>query len=136
LNRRIEEFKVDYPIGASMILTKKSLQRLGLLSESYFLFFEELDWTTRIKELGGSLKILNVFDVLHKQGSSTQQNLKTDYNVFMESLLIKNRLVYARKHNRSNLIFIKLVIIFMVVPRKILKGQFELAKEIVKILLS
>lgn len=136
LEVKVQEYTVDYPIGASMILSTNSLQKLGLLSESYFLFFEELDWTTRIKKLGGNLKILNVFDVLHKQGSSTKQNVKTDYNVFMETLLIKNRLIYAKKHNRSNLIFIKLTIIFIVVPRKIYKGQFELAKAIVKTLLN
>jgi hypothetical protein len=136
LNRRIEEFKVDYPIGASMILTKKSLQRLGLLSEFYFLFFEELDWTTRIKKLGGHLKIISVFDILHKQGSSTKQNVKTDYNVFMEALLIRNRLVYARKYNKSNLIIIKFSIIFLVIPKKILNRQFGLVKELFKISLS
>lgn len=133
---RVQQYKVDYPIGASMILSKYSLQKLGLLSESYFLFFEELDWTLRIKKLGGKLKILDNFDVLHKQGASTKQNVKRDYNIFMETLLIKNRLVFAKKHNRSNIKIVKLSIIFLVIPKKFIKGQFALVKEIIKIVFN
>ena len=39
--------KMDYLIGASMLVSTTFLRDVGLMSEQYFLYFEELDWIVR-----------------------------------------------------------------------------------------
>jgi GT2 family glycosyltransferase len=40
---------MDYVVGASMFVPMHFLQEVGLLDESFFLYYEELDWATRGK---------------------------------------------------------------------------------------
>ena len=44
--KEVEE-KLDYVIGASMLISKNFLNSTGRLSEEYFIYFEEIDWITR-----------------------------------------------------------------------------------------
>ena len=41
----------DYVVGASMFARRSALETVGLLSEDYFLYFEEIDWAIRLKHL-------------------------------------------------------------------------------------
>jgi len=63
------EPKLRYVIGASMLVSKSFLQDVGLMNESYFLYFEEIDWAIRAKGryyLCYAPKSV----VYHKQGAS------------------------------------------------------------------
>jgi GT2 family glycosyltransferase len=35
-----------------MLVSKQFLETIGLMSEEYFLYFEELDWTLRARQVG------------------------------------------------------------------------------------
>jgi len=63
------EEHADYIIGASMLFTSDFFKKIGLLNESFFLYFEELDLAERIK---GIFKIgyASRSYVYHKEGSS------------------------------------------------------------------
>jgi GT2 family glycosyltransferase len=67
---RYLDCKVDFTVGASMIISKQYISTVGVMCEDYFLYFEELDWIFRAN---GKFKIaiepLSV--VYHKQGAST-----------------------------------------------------------------
>ncbi len=41
------ERRMSYVSGASMFVSRRFIETVGLLEESYFLFFEELDWVGR-----------------------------------------------------------------------------------------
>lgn len=43
------ERRLSYIIGASVLLTRKFLEQVGLMSEDYFFYFDELDWSTRAR---------------------------------------------------------------------------------------
>jgi GT2 family glycosyltransferase len=45
-------FDVDYVPGASALFRASALERLGLLPEHYFLYFEETDWCVRARRAG------------------------------------------------------------------------------------
>jgi hypothetical protein len=68
--QRIERL-MDYPAGASVLVRRDFLETVGLLAESYFLYFEELDWVIRARKKfdlaysPGSI-------VYHKEGRSIQ----------------------------------------------------------------
>jgi GT2 family glycosyltransferase len=69
LDGEIVESKMKYVIGASMLVRKSFLQKTGLMSESYFLYFEEIDWAIRAKDQC-LLTYAPKSVVYHKEGAS------------------------------------------------------------------
>lgn len=66
--RAIEE-SLDAPSGASTYATRQCIERIGFMEDSYFLFFEDLDWGARAKELG--LGYASGSIVAHRGGTTT-----------------------------------------------------------------
>jgi GT2 family glycosyltransferase len=63
------EAAMDSPSGASMYVTRPCIEKIGLMDESYFLFFEDLDWGVRGKAAG--LGYASDSIVAHKRGTTT-----------------------------------------------------------------
>jgi N-acetylglucosaminyl-diphospho-decaprenol L-rhamnosyltransferase len=63
------ESAMDSPSGASMYVTRPCLEQIGLMDESYFLFFEDLDWGVRAKKLGLGYASSSI--VAHQRGTTT-----------------------------------------------------------------
>jgi GT2 family glycosyltransferase len=64
------ERRMDYVAGASMLVSKKFLDSVGLMCEEYFLYFEEPDWYFRGRDRFG-LAYADRSIVYHKVGIST-----------------------------------------------------------------
>lgn len=96
-NPKLIAAKMDYIVGASMLVSKSFLQSIGLMCEDYFIYFEELDWALRSKgkyNLGFAPKSL----VYHKEGVSTGgsyrkkgKSLQSDY------FSLQSKLLFTRK---------------------------------------
>lgn len=84
--------KIDFPIGASMLVSKDFIKDVGLMCEDYFLFFEELDWVTRGKKKGWEFDVAWNSKVWHK-GSVTvgRSSKKSDF------FTLRSRLLFTRK---------------------------------------
>ncbi|MEM6407574.1 MAG: glycosyltransferase family 2 protein [Pseudomonadota bacterium] len=67
---RALEAKLGYISGASCLVSRDFLQTVGLMSEAYFLYCEEIDWATRAKGKF-SLALAETSIVYHKKGAST-----------------------------------------------------------------
>jgi GT2 family glycosyltransferase len=63
------ERALDSPSGASMYVTRKCIEQIGLMEDSYFLFFEDLDWGVRAKSLGLGYASNSI--VAHRRGTTT-----------------------------------------------------------------
>lgn len=85
--------ETPYAHGAAMLVRRSALEKSGPMPEEYFLYYEELDWSVRIR--GAGLRI--VYDprctVFHKESATTGQQspLRTYY-------LTRNRLLFARRN--------------------------------------
>jgi GT2 family glycosyltransferase len=66
------ESRMDYLVGASMLVSVDFLRLAGLLNEDYFLYFEEPDWYMRGKRRF-SLAYADKAVVYHKVGISTSR---------------------------------------------------------------
>lgn len=128
--------KANYPIGASMIIKYPDLESIGLLSEDYFLFYEELDWVYRAKQNGGSLKILPVFGIYHKQGNSTKSKINEQKSEFIDLVSMNSRITFAKKYNRKNLGFIYLSILTLTIGNRIWQRNFKIIPKILKMVFS
>jgi hypothetical protein len=84
------EARIDYLAGASMLVSADFLRVVGLMSEEYFLYFEELDWYIRCKRRY-SLVYADKAIVYHKVGNSTDTwnavNSKTTEKFYLRSQL-------------------------------------------------
>lgn len=70
----------DYITGCLMLLPVDVIKKIGLMDESYFLYYEETDWSVRIKKAGYKLIYDPKSVIYHKVSSSTKKiNYVMDY---------------------------------------------------------
>ena len=79
-----------YVHGAAMLIKREVIEKVGLMPELFFLYYEEIDWSANIKKHGYELWYEPLCRVLHKESQSTGQDspLKLYY-------LTRNRLLFA-----------------------------------------
>lgn len=89
---------IDYVIGASVFIRPSFLEKVGLMSEEYFLYYEELDWSMRAKGkflIGCEPRSI----VYHKEGASIGTNgLHPEKKSELADYYgMRNRLLFTRK---------------------------------------
>ena len=121
-----------YAHGAAMMLKREVIQKVGLMNEHYFLYYEELDWSTRIKKAGYDIIYTPSTYILHKESLSTGKNspLQTYY-------LNRNRVLYVRCNVSGHAKFFGVMYqMFIAMPKNILlcalRGQLKSLKSILK----
>ncbi len=82
-----------YAHGACMMTTRKVLDHVGPMSEVFFLFYEELDWSHRVRKQGYTIWYEPAVAVFHKEGMSIHKGtpLRNYY-------LSRGRLLFARRN--------------------------------------
>lgn len=65
------ESRLDYLVGASMLVHRRFIETVGLMREDYFLYAEEIEWFLRGATHGMRLGIASKARVLHYQGTTT-----------------------------------------------------------------
>lgn len=85
--------EVDVLMGASMLLRKSVLDRVGLLDEGYFMYSEEVDLCFRLQKAGWRLFWVPESQVVHYWGQSAKQVLA---EMFLQ--LYRGKLRFFRKH--------------------------------------
>ncbi len=111
--------KIDFPIGASMLVSKEFITDVGLLCEDYFLFFEELDWVTRGKKKGWNFDVAWKSKVWHKGSVSIgKSSKKSDF------FTIRSRILFTKKFFPHTLPFIYMFMFFFLCNR-MKRAQFD-----------
>ena len=79
--------------GAAMMVPLAVIQKVGLMPELYFLYYEEYDWTEMIKRAGYRCYYVGEATVHHKESMSVGKAspLKTHY-------MYRNRLLFIRRN--------------------------------------
>jgi hypothetical protein len=88
-----EDRETAYAHGAAMIVPMEVIKKVGLMSYIFFLYYEEADWSFRIKKAGYRIVFVHNSLVYHKESISTGKlsPLKIYY-------LNRNRLVFMRRN--------------------------------------
>lgn len=63
--------EVEWVSGSCMLVRRAALEQVGLFDESFFLYAEELDLTTRLRRAGWRILFTPAVEVLHEGGVST-----------------------------------------------------------------
>ena len=121
-----------YAHGAAMLIKREALEKVGLMPDCYFLYYEELDWSMMFTRAGYQIWYEPTCTIYHKESQTTGQNspLRTYY-------ITRNRLLLVKRNYEG---FYKYLaysyLIGLVFPRDILKaglnGQYGLLKATLK----
>lgn len=91
---------VDSVPGSSLLIKKEVTDKIGLLDERFFAYYEELDWCLRAKEAGYQVAFLTGTKLLHKVGRSStsvfKHYLRTRNTLLLYSVHFKRWLPVAR----------------------------------------
>lgn len=116
-----------YLHGAAMMMKREVIERVGFMPEIYFLYYEELDWCTKMSEAGYELWYEPRCTVFHKESQSTGQmsKMRTFY-------LTRNRLLYAWRNRKGAKRWLSIIYQTGIAAPKniltqILKGQTDLS---------
>jgi GT2 family glycosyltransferase len=86
----------DLAHGAAMMVPRSIIEKVGVMPEVFFLYYEELDWCESIKKAGYQIYVVPESKVYHKESMSIGKGstLKTYY-------MTRNRLLFMRRHTEG-----------------------------------
>jgi GT2 family glycosyltransferase len=109
----IDAREVDVLMGACLLVRRKTLDQVGLLDDNFFVYSEEVDLCTRIREYGWRISWVPTAVVIHLGGQSTKQ---IQQEMFLQ--LYQGKIQYFRKHHTLLEVWLyKLVLFFAALAR-------------------
>lgn len=125
-----------YAHGAAMMLKKEVIDKVGLMSEDFFLYYEELDWSMHITRAGYEIWYEPKCTIYHKESQSTGQGspLRSFYITRNRMLLVKRNFNGMNKY--ISYIYLIIIVGLRDCIRSVINGQFDIAKATVKGILS
>jgi GT2 family glycosyltransferase len=81
---------VDWVSGAALLIRRSVVDKVGPLSEKYFMFTEDIEWGVRVKQFGGTVVYFPQASVMHHLGGSLSDQDK------MSTSWIENLLLYFK----------------------------------------
>jgi GT2 family glycosyltransferase len=87
------EASTELSHGACMMISREAINKVGLLDETYFMFYEEYDYCERVKQAGFEIFYNGKSYILHKQSITVGKNspLKSYY-------MFRSRIYFMRKN--------------------------------------
>ena len=82
-----------YAHGAAIMVKREVIEKVGLMPECYFLYYEELDWSMMIRRADYDIMYDPSCTIYHKESQTTGQSspLKSYY-------MTRNRLLFAKRN--------------------------------------
>ncbi len=119
-----------YAHGAAMLIKREAIEKVGLMPECFFLYYEEIDWSMMFTRAGYEIWYDPCCTVYHKESQTTGQNspLRTYY-------INRNRLLLVKRNYQGiNKYLSYIYLIGFVATRDIIKytlqGRFDLVKAV------
>ena len=116
--RRLKQTEITFLSGCCLLLKRSVIDRIGLLDERFFAYFEEADYCLRARRAGFSLAVADRARIYHKVAASSGGTYSGAYAY----LFSRSNLLFAAKHLR---VWHWPVFILFFCYRRILKGIFS-----------
>lgn len=118
----------DYADGVCMLMPRTAIERVGLLDEQYFAYWEETDWCARAREKGLQCYYVPQAKIWHKAERSRTPDARFHY------LYRRNALLFVRKRGSglqmatalASQVFFYAPLYFIRHPRRIKRAVAEL----------
>lgn len=124
---------IDYIVGASFLISRKTLDTIGTMIEDYFLYYEEVDYCYTARNKGLKLGVSLDSIIYHKEGSSTGgSSSSSDKSSFSDLLSVRNRIIFYKKYYGVKPLFV--IGIFITIFKRLRRLQFKRAFKIILLL--
>lgn len=124
--------KTSFLHGAAMMVRKEVIKETGLMPEIFFLYYEEIDWSTQIEKSGFELWYNPVCSVYHKESRSVgnESPLKIYY-------MTRNRLLYAWRNRIGLVRILSFLYLFGIatirnIMKYLFRGNWDLTKAVLR----
>jgi GT2 family glycosyltransferase len=124
--------KTGFAHGAAMMVKRNAIDKVGLMAENFFLYYEEMDWCARIKKAGFEIQVNLDAVIYHKESVSVGKK-----SAVKEYFMNRNRILFERR-NATAFQFAVFIIFFVliVMPRNIINYSKDKQYGFVKWLLK
>ncbi|WP_439534804.1 glycosyltransferase family 2 protein [Polymorphobacter sp.] len=130
--------QTDFVLGASLAVSRRFLDRIGLMEDRYFLYYEEIDWAVRNRRHRQPLGVgfAAGATVWHKEGGSIgSSSIKGARSNLADYWLSRSRLAFTRTHYPW-LLPAHWALTMALVGRRLLRGQPSKAKGLLRALFA
>ena len=117
-----------YAHGAAMLVKREAIDKVGLMPECFFLYYEELDWSMMFTRAGYQIWYEPLCTIFHKESQATGQNspLRTYY-------IVRNRLLLVKRNWSGITKYLSFAYLFGIVGlrdicKNALTGQWDILK--------
>lgn len=116
----------DYISGASALVSDRFIREVGVMEESYFLYYEEIDWAIRASR-NWTLAVAPTSIVYHKEGGSIGTSTRSERSHLSQYFLNRNLVAFYRKFFPF-LTFFSVVRILREIARCLVRKDFDRAR--------
>jgi len=106
--------------GACIMTTRRVLDEIGGFDDSFPLYFEDTDWSLRVRKAGYRLYMVPKANIIHYYNQSAKQDMRASQKKFQESSE-----KYLGKHFRGQLFFLRLVQRLHAAGRNAISAMYE-----------
>ena len=95
---------LDWLTGCCILIKAEIISEVGLLNNRFFAYYEDVDWSLRIRKLGYLLAYNPSIPIYHKAGASSKtKNKSADgfLSPFVHFLNIRNHIFLIRLHSKG-----------------------------------
>lgn len=103
-NKELKIIRPDWLTGCAMMIRNDALKKSGLFTEKFFLYYEDVDLSFRIRQTGYDLHYLPSVKVYHEAGVSGKQaskNKEGTLSPIIHYYLSRNKLWILRRYGSS-----------------------------------
>ena len=115
--------QVDFITGCSLLIRRRTIEDVGLMNETYFLYCEDTDWSLRIRKAGWQIWWAAASRIWHKVSSS-----HGEYNPFLNYYCVRNILQCVKLNDPAKLPFTVLSLLKNHVVLKLVQRDFAAIK--------
>ncbi|ANQ52079.1 glycosyltransferase family 2 protein [Flammeovirga yaeyamensis] len=101
-------YETGYIHGAAMMTTREHLEKVGKMPLEFFLYYEELDWTSSFHKHKLKSLFVGEAEILHKESMSVGKD-----SPLKEYFIARNRIIFMRKSSNVVSFFIFFVFCFL-----------------------
>ena len=115
-----------------MLTTRDAIEKVGIMPECYFLYYEELDWSMMFTRAGYTILYDPCCTIYHKESQATGQNSPT-----RTYYITRNRFLFAQRNlTPDTRLLTYAYLMCIVLVRDILKDMLQWRGDLIKAALS
>lgn len=98
----VQSSSLDWATGCCLLITREAIERIGVLNDLYFAYFEDVEWSLRCRDAGFEIGLAEKAVIYHEAGGSSK---KAHSEGMLSStvfyLHVRNQLLLVRQRARG-----------------------------------